>query len=233
MIDKENKEDFKFEGKVKIYEKDENGDYTKLIKTSKNLWVDDGKELVLDFLWGLKSWWNPKDSYSGGDSGWNTNRYVGFGDCMFSNKSFERASGIKGVPSGEEYDYKVSNTYLVSPEDSFLSNEVGNRIKTSITRRDQAVEITATIDVPGDLPVNTEIREFAMFLDSTGPIRDPSLDENSKKYTMICRSALYGTGYYNQYGACDPDDTGAELCYYDDPYIATDDVQLVWIFGEL
>jgi len=220
-------------GKVKIYERDEEGNYTRLIRESHNLWVDDGKELVLDFLWGLKSWWNPKTQYTGGDSGWNTTRYVGFGDCMFSNKSFERASGIKGIENGEEYNYKVEDTYLVSPEDSFLSSEVGNRNTATITRRDQVVEIETIIGVPNNVPASTEIREFGLFLGSTGPSKDPSLDESSKPYAMICRSALFGTGYYNESGPCEADDSGAKLCYYDDPYVVTEDVQLVWEFGEL
>lgn len=226
----------KFEGKVRIYEKDEDGEFTKFVRESPNLWVDDSKEIVLDFLWGLKSWWNPKDQeeYSGGDSGWNTSRHIGPGECMFSNASFERASGVYGVPSGDEYEYQVADTYLVSPEDSFLSSENGNtRPSITVTRRDQTVEIRAIVNVPGDLDIGKSIREWAMFLKSTGPTHDPSQHEASKPYTMLCRTALFGTGYYDENGSCDPNDPGAKLCYYDDPYIAQDDIQLLWIFGEL
>lgn len=223
-----------FKGKVRIYEKDEKGEYTKFIREYSNLWVDDSKELTLDFLWGRKSWWNPLDqeAYVGGDSGWNTVRYLGLGECMFSNASFERASGIDGVASGDEYDYPVVDTYLVSPEDSFLSNEIGNRSVLSITRRDQTVEISTIINVPGDIDVGESIREFAMFLKASGPTRDPSLHDASKPYTMLCRSAVFGTGYYDAGGPAIKGDPGVELCYYDDPYITQDDIELLWIFGE-
>jgi len=226
----------KFEGKVRIYEKDEKGEFTKFVRESKNLWVDDSKELTLDFLWGLKSWWNPKDQeeYAGGDSGWDTVRYVGVGESMFANASFERASGIDGIPSGDEYDYQVAETYLVSPEDSFLSAEITTlRPSLTITRRDQTVEIRTTVSVPGNVDLGEEIREFAMFLKSTGPSRDPSLHETSKSSCMLCRSALFGTGYYNESGPCASGDEGAKMCYYDDPYTTTDDIELLWIFGEL
>jgi len=225
----------KFEGKVKIFERDEKGEFTKFVRESPNLWVDDAKELTLDFLWGLVSWWNPKDQseYVGGDSGWDTPRSLGLGECMFANASFERASGIKGIASGDEYNYQVAETYLVSPEDSFLSMELGSRSTLSILRRDQTVEMRVTIQVPGDIGVGEEIREFSSFLKAVGPTRDPSLHDASKPYTMLCRSAIFGTGYYDENGPVDPVDPGAKLCYYDDPYVTTDDIELLWIFGEL
>jgi len=225
-----------FKGKVRLKERDENGEFTKFVRESPNLWVDDGKELALDFLWGIKSWWNPQNQalYVGGDSGWDTTRELGLGESMFANASFERASGINGIATGDEYDYPVADVYLVSPEDSFLSNElVGARSTITVTRRDQTVEISTVINVPGNVSVGASIREFGMFLQKTGPTRDPSLNEASKPYSMLCRSALFGSGYYNSSGICDPSADGAKLCYYDDPYLANDDVELTWIFGEL
>jgi len=224
-----------FKGKVKVFERDENGDFTKFVRESRNLWVDDSKELTLDYLWGLTSWWNPLDqeAYVGGDSGWDTTRRLGLGESMFANASFERASGIDGIASGDEYSYPVAETYLVSPEDSFLSNEVGSRPTITATRRDQTVEIRVTIQVPGDIDVGESIREFAMFLKAAGPTRDPSLHDASKPYTMLCRSALFGTGYYDPSGPVGPGDPGAKLCYFDDPYVTQDDIELLWIFGEL
>lgn len=225
----------KFKGKVRVYERDEKGEFTKFVKESPNLWVDDGKELTLDFLWGLMSWWNPKDQedYVGGDSGWNTPRKLGLGECMFANASFERASGIYGIASGDEYDYPIAETYLVSPEDSFLSNEIGsNRPTINATRRDQTVEITTVIQIPGDVPIGENIREFSMFLQGSGPSKDPSLHDASKPYTMLCRSALFGSGWYDENGPCDPTDIGAKLCYSDDPYYTQSDIELLWIFGE-
>lgn len=223
-----------FKGKVRIYERDEKGEFTKFVRESPNLWVDDSKELTLDFLWGLKSWWNPKDQedYVGGDSGWDTVRYLGLGESMFANASFERASGINGVASGDEYNYPVADIYLVSPEDSFLSKEIGSRSTLNATRRDQTVEITTIIQVPGDIDVGENIREFAMFLKSAGPNHDPSLHDASKPYTTLCRSAVFGTGYYDESGPAIKGDPGAKLCYYDDPYVTQDDIRLLWIFGE-
>lgn len=223
-----------FKGKVRIYEKDESGDYTKFVRESRNLWIDDCKELTLDFLWGIKSWWNPMDQgdYETGDSGWDTKRYIGIGEMMFANASFERASGIKGIASGDEYNYPVIDTYLVSPEDSFLSKEIGTRSEIDATRRDQTVEISTIVTVPGDVGVGESIREFGMFLQATGPTKDPSQNDSTKPSSMMCRSALFGTGYYNESGPCLPDATGAKLCYYDDPYVTADNIQLLWIFGE-
>ena len=222
-------------GIVKIYEKDEEGNFTKLVKTSPNLFVDDGKELMLDYLLGIKSWWNPLEQteYGSGNVGWNTTRYIGLGTMMFNNSSFERASGIEGIPTGEEYSYPVDSTFLVSPEDSFLSKEVGNRVAVSCTRRDQTVEITALVQVPSDIPYGTKIREFGLFLKSTGPNHDPSQHEASKPYAMICRSALYDTGWYNESGPCNKDDSGAKVCYSDDYYEVIDDIHLEWEFGEI
>jgi len=225
----------KFKGKVRVYERDEHGEFTKFVRESPNLWVDDGKELTLDFLWGLLSWWNPQTSYAAGEGLWDQPRYLGLGESMFANASFERASGIDAIASGDEYDYQVAETYLVSPEDSYLSAEIGSRTEVEVTRRDQTVEIRDTILVPEDIAAGLEVREFAAFLKSTvgTPTHDPSLHDDSKPYAMLCRSALFGTGYYNELGPCLPTASGAELCYYDDPYTTQDDIQLLWIFGEM
>lgn len=224
-----------FKGKIKIYEKDEHGDFTKFIRESPNLFVDDGKELTLDYLWGLVSWWNPMEQnlYGSGNVGWDTKRYMGFGTCMFNNASFERASGWEGIPSGNEYDYPVDATYLVSPEDSFLSKETGTRILVDATRTDQTVEIAITVTVPGYLTAGTKLREFGMFLKSAGPNHDPSLVDNQKPYSIVCRSVISGSGWYNSLGPCAKTDPGAKLCYFDDPYEVNDDIQLRWVFGEL
>ena len=126
---------------------------------------------------------------------------------------------------------------MVEPEDSYLSKEIGNRVLCVITRRDQSVEIRANIQVPSDVPSGTRLREFGTFLRQTGPSRDPSLVNAQKPYAMLCRSALYGTGWYREIGGvsvpCSETDVGAVLCYEDDPYIVTKDVILRWRFGEL
>lgn len=205
-----------------------------LVRISPNLWVDDSKELTLDFLYGCASWWNYKeDAYGPGESGWNQDRYIGAGLSMFNNKSFERASGIRGIPSGEEYNYPVEDTYLVSVEDSFLSEETGRRVKLAITRRDQTVEMQGTFEVPIDISAGVNIREFGVFLKNSGPSEDPSQDDYSKNRAMICRSTLFGTGYYNEVGPCTENASGAKLCYYDDPYLVTDDINFMWEAGEL
>ena len=153
--------------------------------------------------------------------------------------SQERASGMNAIPSGSECSYPVSSTWLVEPEDSFLSREfvTGSRVSISATRRDQTVEIRAHVDVPGDVPANSYIREFGIFLASSGPAHDPSYQDGSKIRAMICRSALFGTGWYNMSGGscvpCSSGAVGAELCYYDDPYQAVSDIEFRWVFGEL
>ena len=210
------------EGYVEKYVRDEKGDFTKFVGKSPNLWVDDSKEFALDFMFGNQNWMGT----------YHSNRYMGFGACMFHNSSFERASGINGVASGSEYDYPVADTYLVSPEDSFLSNEVGSRVLVDVTRRDQSVEISATVLVPGNIDIGTYVREFSMFLQSSGPSHDPSYHEASKPNCMLARSSLFGTGYYDVSGIADKGDPGAKLCYYDDPYYMVEDVKLRWVFGE-
>jgi hypothetical protein len=227
-------------GRLELYEKDEEGEYTKLVRTSPNLYVDDGKELTLDFLFGIQSWWNPlpQASYGSGNIGWDTRRYIGIGLCMFNNSSAERASGLNAIATGAECQYPVSTTYLVDPEDSFLSREATtSRVVATCTRRDQTVEIKGFINVPGNIPILTVIREFGIFLSATGPDYDPSYVEADRPDSIICRSALYGTGWYKSSGGtctpCAESDAGAELCYYDDPYKAMDDVQFRWVFGEL
>ena len=217
-----------FKGKIEFYERDCEGEFTIKTGETKNLWVDDGKELVLDWLFGLDNWLSPD---------WYLVRWCGKGTCMFNNSSFERASGMDYIPTGTECSYPVSETWLVSPEDSFLSREVGIRNAIQATRRDQTVEMKIQIDVPGDVPFNTKIREWGIFLKAAGPYHDPSLHAGSKMYSMICRAAMFGTGWYNDSGAtcvpCGSGDLGATLCYYDEPYIATGDFQARWRFGEL
>lgn len=224
-----------FKGKVRYRQRKKDGKMGEWSTFSKNLYVDDGKELTLDFLFGFASWWNYKDEsqYTGGDSGWNTTRYVAVGTSMFDNQSHERASGIEGIATGQEYNYQISQTYLVSPEDSFLSAEVGSRVVLNKTRRDQTVELRAVFDSPGDIPTGTEVRELGVFLKSSGPLHDPSLHNGSKDSAMICRSARYGTGYYNAAGATGQQgDPGFEPCYKDDPIVVTSDIEIEWIFGE-
>lgn len=229
-----------FIGKIELYEQDDKGEYTRLVRTSPNLYVDDGKELTLDFLFGLQSWWNPLDqgAYTSNNIGWNTTRYVGFGSCMFNNSSAERASGIDAIPIGFNCNYPVNDIYLVEPEDSFLSREVsGSRVALSCTRRDQTVEMSAVIDVPGDVPIGTYIREFGVFLAQTGPAHDPGYHDLSKPRAMICRASLFDTGWYCLSGSvcspCASGSAGAVLCYENDPYYATGQIQFRWVFGEL
>lgn len=189
----------------------------------KNLFIDDGKEYVLDFLGGLKTWHNPQTTYTSGMVDlWNTSRYIGIGRCMFNNKCLERAKGQNGILTGTESSYPVSETLLVSPEDSFLSNEVGTRRLATVTRRDQTLELYARFEVPSNIAVGTKIREFGYFLGLTGPTNDPSYSDTDKPKTMICRSALYGSGIIGGTGV-----------YSDNPLIANDDVELRWKFGEL
>jgi len=227
-------------GKVRIRQRKGKGkEWNEWTPYYPNLFVDDGKELTLDFLFGIMSWWNPKDQneYGGGDSGWNTVRWAGLGECMFTNDSPERASGIKGIPSGYSCNYPVADVYLVSPEDSNLSNPVGSRVTINATRRDQTVEFTAQWEAPEDIATGTQIRELAMFLASVGPTYDPSLIDASKPQSIIARSVLYATGYWCT-GVGDPPCylcTGSEakLCYEDDPFTIISDIELQWTFGEL
>jgi len=187
-----------------------------------NLLVDDGKEYILDFAAGIKSWHKPSATDSGVIGLLTFERWGGLGMSMFNNSSVQRAQGINGVPSGGECDYPILETILVSPEDSTLSNEIGTRVSLTPNRRDQTVELYGKFEVPGNIPLNTKIREFGWFLKQTGPIADPSLVESQKERTMICRTVVHGTGL------CGPDPV-----YSDNPLIATDDIEMRWKFGEL
>jgi len=189
-----------------------------------NLFVDDGIELTLDFLFGLKSWWNPLDQgeYTENNIGWDTTRYVQPGVCMFNNASPERGTGQNGIPSGNEYNYRVDDTWLVSPEDSFISRPTGSRSILIAVRRDQVVEFTVSFNVPGDIPEGTPIRELGIFLGTSGPIKDPSNSEAQKPYSMICRSVYAGSGYFNAEGA-----TGEKGL---PGFVVTNDVEIQWEF---
>lgn len=228
-----------FKGEIEIYESEEDYQLGNYVRKVRNLYLDDGKELTLDFLFGLKSWWNPMDAedYTTSNIGWDTSRYMGFGTCMFSNSSFARASGMVGIGSGTELQFQVGDTWLVEPEDSYLSNEVGSRVLITSTRRDQTVEMRVNLQVPGDLPVGTSLREFLVTLQSTGPTRDPSLVDAQKPFSAICRSAIAGTGWYRDVGGvsttCGSTDPGATLCYFDEPYVVNADIILRWKFGEM
>ena len=225
-----------WKGRQRIREKNKEGKWKKWSDWHPNLFVDDGIELTEDFLFGLKSWWNPKDQgeYAGGDSGWDTVRYVQPGICMFNNASAERGSGMNGIPAGNEYDYPVVDTWLVSPEDSFMSRPIGSRIVVNTKRRDQTIEFSAKFDVPGDIATGTQLRELGVFLKSVGPIKDPSNSESQKKYSILCRSVISNTGYYNVAGATGlQGQEGFRLCYTDAPEIVTNDIEFQWEFGEL
>ena len=186
-----------------------------------NLLVDDGKEYILDFVAGIKSWHVPGAAGSGVAGLMTFVRKGAAGDSMFNNASVERRDGIKGVPEGSS-DYPTSSTQLVSPEDSTLSNEVGTRITLTARRVDQTVEFTGRFNVPGDIPSGTEIREFGLFLQSTGPSADPSFIEAQKPSAMLCRVSLWGSGT-----------VGGTGVYTDDPLVANDDVEIRWKLGEL
>jgi len=228
-----------FRGEVEIYESEEDYKLGKYVRKVKNLFLDDGKELTLDFLFGLKSWWNPldQDDYTSSNIGWNTTRYMAFGTCVFSNSSFARASGMTGIASGTENNYPVSDTWLVEPEDSTLSNELGSRVLIVATRRDQTIEMRANVQVPGDLPIGTSLREFLVSLKPTGPSRDPSLGNAQKSSSSLCRAVVVGTGWFRVVDgvsvAAASTDVGAVLCYFDNPYDVTTDIILRWKFGEI
>lgn len=207
-------------------------------QTFGNLMVDDCKELTLDFLGGLKSWWNPKDQteYDGTDGQWDTTRYVLTGECMFHNSAKNTRNGTYGVPSGDEYDYPIATTWLVSPEDSFLSARVSgsSAIQPTVTRRDQTLELEGTFEVPGDIPSGSQVREFGFFLTDAEPDEDPSLLESEKPKSMLCRVAVYGSGYYDSEGnEVSADASGAKFCYTDDPWEADSDIEFYWKIGDL
>ncbi len=223
-------------GRQRLRQKNKDGKYGKWSEWYPNLFVDDGIEATLDFLFGLKSWWNPKDQgeYVGGDSGWNTVRKAMAGTCMFNNASAERATGIDGVPTGQEYSYPVADTLLVSNEDSFLSRPVGSSVVPIIKRRDQTIEFNITFDVPGDIPVDTPVREIAIFFSDDGPTKDPSHSDVNKPKTMVARSVYGNTGYYDAGGATGEQGTpGFVLCYTDAPLNVTNDINIQYEFGEL
>lgn len=186
-----------------------------------NLLVDDGKEYILDFLAGIKSWHAPTETGSGVVGLMTFERKGGIGTCMFNNSSTERAAGTQFIPIGS-CDYPIASTLLVSPEDSYLSNEVGTRVTLTATRRDQTVEFVGTFQVPGNISSGTKIREFGLFLGATGPTNDPSFFDAQKPSAMLCRSTLWGSG------VC-----GGTGVYSDDPLIANDDIEIRWKFGEL
>ncbi len=223
-------------GRQRIRQKNKEGKWERWSKWRTNLFVDDGIELAEDMLFGLKSWWNPLDQseYVGGDSGWDTVRYVQPGISMFNNASPERATGLDGIQVGSEWDYPVDDTWLVSPEDSFISRAIGSRVVLNATRRDQTVEFSVTFNVPGDVPSGTPIRELGIFLANTGPIKDPSNSDSQKPNTMLCRSTISNTGYYNSAGATgNQGDPGFKLCHVDEPLTVTTDIEIQWEFGEL
>lgn len=190
-----------------------------------NMRVDDGTEYLLDFFCGRKSWHDPKDrsEYGTGQVGlWTTERWVGAGTCMFNNASAERVDGQDGIPDGSGLNYPIATTELVSVEDSFLSREVGSRVQATPTRVDQTVELYAEFSVPGDIPSGTEIREYGLFLSSSGPSGDPSALDARKPNAMLCRTVRHDTGI-----------EGGTGYYTDDPLIATDTIQIRWKVGEV
>lgn len=227
-----------FEGKVEIFKKI-NGEWH-LVKKTKNLFVDDGKELTLDLLFGRMSWWNPQTTESyipdGAETAeWNTRRYLGLGECMFNNSSQNTRNGIYEIQSGANFDYPIEDTWLVNPEDSFLSKELsGNRAVLDITRRDQQVEMACTITPGVEAPQYSYIREVGVFLSGNGPAEDPSLVDAYKEAAMICRAALWDSGYFDISGnEYDEEISGAVLCYKNDPHYFDSETKFRWTFGEL
>jgi hypothetical protein len=212
----------KFKGLVEISNVRKDGSRYN-IREYPNLLVDDGKEYILDFLAGIKSWHKPAATGSGVVGLMTFERFGAVGLSMFNNSSVDRAAGRDGILTGIQCNYPIASTILVSPEDSTLSNEVGTRIQLTATRRDQTVEFVGRFEVPGNLASGTQIREFGLFLQSTGPTSDPSLIEDQKNRTMLCRTSLWGSG------VC----AGPIPIYTDRPLTANDDVEIRWKFGEL
>ena len=101
-------------------------------------------------------------------------------------------------------------------------------------RRDQTVEFSVSFNVPGDIPSGTDIRELGIFLGITGPTKDPSNSESQKSKSILCRSTIQNSGYYNAAGATgNKGDPGFKLCYVDEPLHVTNDIEVQWDFGEL
>ena len=123
-----------FKGEVESWKVKKNGvryNYRK----HPNLLVDDAIEYILDFVAGRKSWHEPSATVSGVGGLFSFTRYGGAGICMFNNASIEARTGKNGI-TGADF-YPLTTTVLVSPEDSFLSNEVGSRVQVTAKRRDQ------------------------------------------------------------------------------------------------
>ena len=215
-------------GKVRYRQKEEDGEMGEWTPWFPNLFVDDGKEAMLDWLFGKLNWLDP----TGDGQLFTEERYVQAGESLFNNKDFGRLTGQKGIPDGEEWNYKTEDWLLVSPEDSFLSSPVGDPILIDCERRDQVMEFSARFDVPGDLPTGTEIRELAVFFGEGGPAHDPSYHDDSKPNAMICRSTVYDTDYFNESGETGTGD-GFEQCYVDEPFVVLTDIEFQWNFGEL
>lgn len=212
----------KLKGLVEINKVKKNGkryDY----REYPNLLVDDGKEYILDGFGGIKTWHKPQTSYSSGvEDLWSWKRFAQMGICMFNNASPERAAGTNGIGSGVISNYPIVDTMLVSPEDSFLSKGVGNRIQLEVRRVDQTLEFIGKFEVPGNVPSGAQIRELGLFMKHTGPTEDPSFLESQKPSSMLCRTVLWGSGVI-----------GGTGFYADSPLIATDDIEIRWKFGEL
>lgn len=188
-----------------------------------NLRVDDGTEYILDFFSGRATWHNYSNTRATYGTGmtnlWGKERWVALGTCMFNNASTERANGLDAV-SGTTY--YIQDYQLVSAEDSFLSRETGSRVQVTPERVDQTVEFYGEFNVPGDIASGARIREFGLFLSNTGPNHDPSVHDESKPKSMLCRSVVYGTG-----------SVGGTGYYTDDPLVVNDTIQIRWKFGEI
>ena len=115
-----------------------------------------------------------------------------------------------------------------------MSRPTGSRVVLKATRRDQTVEFSVSFNVPGDIPSGTPIRELGIFLGITGPTKDPSNSKTQKPKSIICRSTIQNSGYYNSAGQTGQQGSpGFKLCYVDEPLEVTNDIEIQWEFGEL
>ena len=209
-------------GKFHVFEK-EGKDWG----VSDNRIVYDGREFILDFAFGVESWFSGAGGYDGSlpaSGAYHPYRYIAIGTVpddndgwLADNGYLEAGSGIKAdsIPTGSD-----AFAHLPNLNDSYMSSQVsgsyGAGYNTGIAyfykqvdrviRIGRQVTLEATFTSTAGagnkevIPEGTEIRELGVFIggEPTGIIT-PSTVKSDRPRALICRSVRYSvSGGYVQ-----------------------------------
>lgn len=202
-----------FKGKFEVFEKE------KFLGDSPNRLLYDGREFIIDFAFGIETWFSGVAGYDGSTAAsghWHPERVIAIGTVADDNDGWFADQGWLSAGSGLSADMIGTGSdafaHLPNLTDSYMSSAVsgtyGDGYNTGISyfykeadrvvRVGRQVTIEATFTTTAGvgnktvIPEGTELREFGIFLglEPTGII-SPSTVRADRPIAMTNKSTRY------------------------------------------